>query len=328
MTLNFTRRLSLLSLPLLATAAQAQQPQATTPPRGPRPETPAEVVTDPRVERFDLPGTGAEGGVWRIQVARPAAPAPAGGYPVIYLLDGNAAFPMAWKAAAAAQAGPAVIVGVGHPTGTRFDVERRWYELTSFVAPDPTPGRVSRRTGGRGHFLDFIEKDLRPEIERRLPIDRTRQTLFGHSLGGLFVLYTLFHRPQMFGTYVAADPSIWWNDRAIVGELEAFLAGIRAAGGKLAQPVRLLIETSGARRPAQTAPTRAAPAAAPMRGFGGRGVPGPGPVEVARALAAVDGFTVFRRVLENESHGSMLPYSVAAALGFAFGKPPDGAVPA
>ena len=324
MTFRMTRRLSLAALPLLAAPAGAQprQEAAPSPPRrGPRVETPAEVITDPRIERFDLSGSDAERATWRIQVARPATPPPPGGYPVIYLLDGNAAFPMAWKAAPQALPEPAVIVGIGHPTGTRFDVARRWYELTSPVPAEAAPGRTPRRTGGRAHFLSFIDTDLRPEIERRLPIDRSRQTLFGHSLGGLFVLYTLFTRPEMFSTYVAADPSIWWGDREILNEQAAFLAGIRAAGGRLARPIRLLIDSSGRRRPPAPA------GAAPVRGFGGRGAAGPGPAETARALAEIEGFTVFRRVQEGESHGSMLPFSVAAALGFAFGRPPAGAVP-
>ncbi len=35
-------------------------------------------------------------------------------------------------------------------------------------------------------------------MERDYPIDRGRQTIFGHSLGGLFVLQVLLTRPDMF----------------------------------------------------------------------------------------------------------------------------------
>jgi pimeloyl-ACP methyl ester carboxylesterase len=39
--------------------------------------------------------------------------------------------------------------------------------------------------------------------------------LFGHSLGGLAVLYAAFTRPALVRHYIAASPSIWWADRAI-----------------------------------------------------------------------------------------------------------------
>ena len=49
-----------------------------------------------------------------------------------------------------------------------------------------------------------------------MPVDSTNQGLFGHSLGGLFTLYTLFEHPAAFRTYVVASPSILFNARAIV----------------------------------------------------------------------------------------------------------------
>ena len=41
-------------------------------------------------------------------------------------------------------------------------------------------------------------------------------------MGGLFVLHVLFTSPQSFNTYIAASPSIWFNDRAILEEAHAF----------------------------------------------------------------------------------------------------------
>jgi hypothetical protein len=40
--------------------------------------------------------------------------------------------------------------------------------------------------------------------------------LFGHSLSGLFVLWTLFTRAELFQYYLASSPSIWWNDHEIL----------------------------------------------------------------------------------------------------------------
>lgn len=52
-------------------------------------------------------------------------------------------------------------------------------------------------------------------VEAVLPIDPDRQSLFGHSFGGLFVLYSLFTRPSAFTTWIAASPSIYWENRTI-----------------------------------------------------------------------------------------------------------------
>jgi len=73
---------------------------------------------------------------------------------------------------------------------------------------DLTADARGRPVGGAGAFREFIVSDLRPAIEADFPVDTSRQTLFGHSYGGLFVLDTFFADPSLFQTYVAASPSI------------------------------------------------------------------------------------------------------------------------
>jgi len=285
------------------------------PAAGPSWDGAAEVIEDARISRFDLAASAGEAGTWRIQLARPAAPPPASGYPVIYLLDGNATFPLMWKAALAADV-PVAFVGIGYPVPQRFDVTRRYYDLTSAVPPETMRGRdggAPPRTGGRAAFLDFIGRDLLPEVARRLPADPGRRMLFGHSLGGLFVLFALFARPAMFRAYVAADPSIWWGGRAILRDQAAFLADAARRAG----PIDLLVETSsgGSRSGAPASPKRNVPNA-----------DGPGPREVAAALSGVPGLRVFHRHFATLNHGAMLPFNVADALAFASGRLPQDAV--
>ena len=43
------------------------------------------------------------------------------------------------------------------------------------------------------------------------PLNLARATLFGHSLGGLFVLETLRADPTLFARWVAVSPSLWWS---------------------------------------------------------------------------------------------------------------------
>jgi len=79
-----------------------------------------------------------------------------------------------------------------------------------------------REHGGADAFLTFIEEELKPWIEREFKIDGTRQAIIGHSLGGLFVLHTLFTKPGAFRTYVAGSPSIHWSRRIILDEERQF----------------------------------------------------------------------------------------------------------
>ncbi len=59
----------------------------------------------------------------------------------------------------------------------------------------------------------------------------------GHSYGGLFTLYALFTHADMFDTYVAISPSIWWNSKYIETEEEQF----RRQGPKGGKPKKLAI---------------------------------------------------------------------------------------
>lgn len=304
--MNPARRVLLgaaLALPTLlpARAARAQ-----------RTPEPAGTEGHPLVERFDL-GLG-EGPPWSIQLARPATPPPAMGYPLLTLLDGNGTFPLAWQAREAAGAAGVALLAIDHPAEPQHDPDRRFLDLTP---PTPAEAFGPRRdnpppSGGRERFLDFLETALRPAVAARLPLDPARQTLFGHSLGGLLGLHALFTRPQLFNAYALADPSIWWNRRSVLDEQAAFLAGLRAAGGRLARPMDVLISVAGVSRPG------------PYRAAIGNG---PGGLETARTLAAIPGLRVGFRRMEGETHGSMVPGAVADALVLATGRMPEGSAP-
>ena len=70
-------------------------------------------------------------------------------------------------------------------------------------------------------------RQLKPFVAERYPIDRTGQIIWGHSLGGLIVLRALFRNPDSFSTFVLSSPSIWWNDREILADEEAFSKRVR-----------------------------------------------------------------------------------------------------
>ena len=172
---------------------------------------------------------------YRIFLSVPTTPAPAAGHPVLYVLDGNAAFPVAaFLSRAAARysevsghAAP-VVVGIGYTGDADFDVPARKRDYTvGATRPELATGE-----GGADRFLDFIEHELKPLIAAKHPVDPKRQALFGHSFGGLFVLHALFTRPHAFSTYLASSPSIWWNNKRVLEALPALQDLARKADGK------------------------------------------------------------------------------------------------
>jgi hypothetical protein len=82
--------------------------------------------------------------------------------------------------------GPAVVVGIGYETDRPLETDRRFYDYTVRAGAEELPPRKDGTpwpaTGGADEFLDFLENELRPAIEREVPINRSRQTLIGHSL--------------------------------------------------------------------------------------------------------------------------------------------------
>lgn len=77
--------------------------------------------------------------------------------------------------------------------------------------------------GGADKFLSFIADELLPTIDRNY---RTRpyRVLIGHSLGGLFAVYALMNRPEVFKGYIITSPSLWWDDQALIKSAQTFFA--------------------------------------------------------------------------------------------------------
>ncbi|MEC5385450.1 alpha/beta hydrolase-fold protein [Uliginosibacterium sp. H3] len=192
--------------------------------------TSAAPVVLPRAEQIELHSTRT-GDDFRILVAQPETPPPVGGYPVVYVLDADLVFnsvveTMRIQARRPQATGvlPALIVGITYPEKDNAILRRAVdYTPTPLAAPAPEMSAAMRTAGGGAdRFLDFIDHELRPLIAQRYATDASRQVLFGHSLGGLFVLHALFKRPQAFTHYVAASPSWWWNEAVMAEQESAF----------------------------------------------------------------------------------------------------------
>ena len=146
-------------------------------------------------------------------------------YPVLYLLDGEEYF--RFTAAIVDFLGatdriPKMLV-VGIASG---DARRRTRDLTP-ASNSATDNRFSPGGGGADRFLGFLGEELIPYVDRTY---RTRpyRLLAGHSFGGLFRLYALVTKPDLFNGYILADPSIYWNDQAVVAQAESVFSRMGA----------------------------------------------------------------------------------------------------
>lgn len=89
----------------------------------------------------------------------------------------------------------------------------------------PTHVDNTATSGGADKFLLFLKDELIPHVNRTYPSDKVN-TIFGHSFGGVFVTYALITEPQLFRSYVAADPSYWWDRGVMIKMVAAKLTGL------------------------------------------------------------------------------------------------------
>jgi len=157
---------------------------------------------------------------YRLQISLPA------GYrnsdqrfPVVYLLDAQWDFPL--MCALSGQqyydgfVPGLIIVGV---TWGGENPDPDALRLRDFTPTDPSGNGAS---GGAAKFLSFFEQELIPFVDQHYRTTGDR-TLIGSSLGGLFTLYALFNRPDLFNGYIATSPATPWDSETIYRFEEGF----------------------------------------------------------------------------------------------------------
>jgi predicted alpha/beta superfamily hydrolase len=136
-------------------------------------------------------------------VAYVPANAPSAPLPVLYVVDGDAAFRE---------------FGIGAAIDEL--VAQRSIVPWAVVA---IPSRDRNRELARGAdaFIDFVADVVRPAVAARIRIrtERDSAAFLGFSYGGLTAVRAALHRPDAFGRVIAMSPSLWFRARA---SLDAF----------------------------------------------------------------------------------------------------------
>ncbi|MTI39705.1 alpha/beta hydrolase-fold protein [Fulvivirga lutimaris] len=144
-------------------------------------------------------------------------------YPVIYVLDGlqNIKHTVG-TVELLAESGlvpPMIIVGIESLDRAR--------DLTPSNAGKNMNGGTGNagipQSGGAPRFLEFLEAELIPYIETNYRTHPYR-ILEGHSFGGLFGVYTLMDRPDIFDAFVIEAPALWWNNEEMTQKAKDFFS--------------------------------------------------------------------------------------------------------
>ncbi len=260
-------------------------------------------LTVPRAEQFWLEAK-SNGVRYRIEVALPNSYAEGGGpYPVLVLLDTHYSFLIARNIvdhlSERRHLPELVVVGVGYDGA----VDRASFDYRSNRTRDYTPTRVptggygavvQKLSGGAPRFLDFLEKELVPELERRYRLSEERAVV-GHSFGGLFVAWARFERPALFTRTLSVSPSLWYDDHWTFGHEQRFAAVYEALSGRFYMSVGSR-EHNGRRN-----------MVADLERFGKQ-------IEARR----YEGLVLHYEVLDNETHHSVFPRALSNGLRFLF----------
>lgn len=118
-------------------------------------------------------------------------------YPVVYFLDGGS--------------------GSFHTINSEYMEQGLIPEVITIGIGYPSASQRNRDyTYGFINFYQFMKQELIPQMDKAFNIDPNKRTLFGHSYGGICVLFTMFeyynYDDILFHNLIAASPSIWYPD--------------------------------------------------------------------------------------------------------------------
>lgn len=167
---------------------------------------------------------------YKLEIYVPDEAAPVQGFPVIIVLDGTRysrimhdTLVNQLRNRAKTEVAPAIIVGIGHD---EKDIpNQRFFDFTAPALRYKFPVRRGKEidplpAGGAEKLMQFLTEQVLPYLVGNYEVNSENVSIYGHSLGGLFVLWSYLQYPHTFTKYVALSPSVWWNEHELLGLLE------------------------------------------------------------------------------------------------------------
>ena len=133
-------------------------------------------------------------------------------YPVMYVLDGGGNFTISAAIvnflSLNQQIPQTIVIGIPNVARNR--------DFT------PTTDQQRQNSGGADNFINFLDEELIQFIDNTYRTQNYK-ILFGHSLCGMFSIYTLFTNPDLFDAYIAASPYLMYEDDYVVKKAKELL---------------------------------------------------------------------------------------------------------
>ncbi|HMI02599.1 MAG TPA: alpha/beta hydrolase-fold protein [Pedobacter sp.] len=212
-------------------------------------------------------------------------------YPVFYALDGEWGFAVACSVYGSlvyeGSVPEMIIVGIGWRNKTEASRNR---DFSSIAMPgDPN-------SGGAAKFLNVLKTEIIKRVDSGFQSDKKNNTLSGGSLAGFFALYALFHEPGLFNRYILASPALQSDDDITFKTEKSFAERNHTLNAKI------FISSSEVEE-----------SLFPVTNF----------QKFISQLKASNykGLDLDTLVVEEMSHASEGPYSIARGLQFLFSKP-------
>lgn len=141
-------------------------------------------------------------------------------YPVVYLLDAGYSFAIAHNMVEhlveRRHLDPLILVAIAYDGPAQYRLNRtRDYTPTRTLEEGYGP-EYQRHSGGGPKFLRFITEELIPFVEKNYRAS-PRRAIVGHSYGGLFGAWLMLRSSGIFDGYILVSPSLWYDDRLLLG---------------------------------------------------------------------------------------------------------------
>ncbi|MEK6484836.1 alpha/beta hydrolase [Myroides odoratimimus] len=156
-------------------------------------------------------------------------------YPVLFLLDAYYSYPLVSSLHKLLEAGQEIEEIIIVAIGDKNQSSSTWYKnrmINYTPSNDPNVDQeiaeglgisISEvKTGKANEFLQCIREDIIPFIDSTYKTTKDRG-ISGHSVAGLFTVYSFIYGYDLFNKYGINSPSLFWNNNEVIDKMEVFI---------------------------------------------------------------------------------------------------------